>query len=462
MNTVRPRLSPQTKLDLNAMWRIAFPIMIQSLASTSVNLLDALMVGALGDAALTAVNINTQFFSRFFHIILFGLGNGGSILIAQYWGIRDTKSIRRMMGTLFTIGGAFGIVFFLIVTFIPGEIVRLYTKDAAVVGQAERFLRIQGPAFLLYPITMVFSAAHRATGRTRIPMITGSSAFLINLILNYILIFGKFGAPEMGTQGAAIGTLISRVIETILMIRLTFSGDNPCAAPVRAYFQYRKELVTKVLKSSLPVVVNEFFWGLGVNVYFSFYARISTTAAAAAAAVSPVDSFLFITICAMGDAGGVLIGNELGRGRVGRALEIARLALWVNGISAFLLGGTVVLIRNRVLAAYALTPGALEAAAAILIICGATLPVRAMNYTMIIGILRSGGDVVTCMLIDVCSVWFVGLPVTALLALTFKQPIAIVYLGVCAEWLSTFILSGLRTRSKKWLNVLTGESVKTA
>lgn len=458
MNLIALRLPQQTKNDFRAMWRIAFPIMIQSLASTSVNLLDAWMIGALGDAALTAVNINTQFFSRFFHIILFGLGNGGSILIAQYWGIQDRKRIHRIIGTLLTIGGTLGIVFFLIVTLMPGEIVRLYTKDETVINLAERFLQIQGITFLLYPISMVLSASHRATGNTRIPMITGTSAFLLNFGLNYILIFGKFGVPALGTQGAAIGTLISRVVEMILMLLLTFCGGNPCAAPVRAYFQYRKELATKVLKSSGPVVINEFFWGLGVNVYFSFYARISTTAAAAAAAISPIDAFLFITICAMGDAGGILIGNELGRGHVGRALQIARLSLWVNGLSAFFLGGAIILIRNWILSVYALTPGAIEAAAVMLIICGATLPIRAMNYTMIIGILRSGGDVVTCMLIDVCSVWLVGLPITALLSLWLRQPITVVYLGVCAEWLSTFILSGLRTRSRKWLNVLTRET----
>ena len=215
--------------------------------------------------------------------------------------------------------------------------------------------------------------------------------------------------------------------------------------------------VTKVLKRALPVVANEFFWGLGVNVYYSFYARISTTAAAAAATISPIDSFLFITICAMGDAGGILIGNELGRGRIERALQISRLSLWLNGLSVFVLGGAMILIRNRILSIYALTPGAIEAAATMLILCGVTLPIRAMNYTMIIGILRSGGDVVTCMFIDVCSVWLVGIPVTALLSVGLRQPITIVYLGVCAEWLSTFILSSLRTRSGKWLNVLTRE-----
>lgn len=457
MISVASRLSSRTKADLAALWRIAFPIMIQSLASSAVNLLDALMVGSLGDAALTAVNINTQFFSRFFHIILFGLGSGGSVLLAQYWGIRDSKSVHRIMGVMFSIGMAFGVIFFFAVTFIPGRIVRLYTHDQEVIGLAERFLRIQAPVFLFYPITMVYTAGQRATGHTRIPMLTGTSAFILNAALNYVFIFRKFGVPRLGTTGASIGTLISRVIEFALMIFLTYRLKSPCASAIREYFRFSRSLVLRTLRNVLPVLGNEFAWGAGVNVYYSFYARISTTAAAAAAAVGPFDAFLFITICAMGDAAGVLIGNELGRGRVDRALSIARLARWINGVSAIFLGVGVILLRRMLLSAYALTPEAIDAAAILLVICGAALPIRALDYTMIIGILRPGGDVIVCMLIDTLSVWIVGLPLTALLSLGFKFPITIVYLGMVGEWLSTFVFAGLRVRSRKWANVLTGE-----
>lgn len=451
------RLSTQTKTDLAALWRIAFPIMIQSLASSAVNLIDALMVGSLGDVSLTAVNINTQFFSRFFLIILLGLGSGGSVLIAQYWGIRDSKSVHRIMGVMFSIGMTFGVVFFFAVTLIPDRIVRLYTHDQEVIRLAEIFLRLQAPVFLFHPITMVYTAGQRATGHSRIPMLTGTSAFILNALLNYVFIFGKFGAPRLGTTGASIGTLISRAVEFALMIFLTYRLKSPCSSALREYFSFNRDLVRRTLRNVLPVLGNELAWGSGVNVYYSFYARISTTAAAAAAAVGPFDAFLFITVCAMGDAAGVLIGNELGKGRVDRALSIARLARWINGVSAIFLGMGIILLRRWLLSAYALTPEAIESAAVLLVICGAAFPIRALDYTMLIGILRPGGDVVVCMLIDALSIWLVGLPLTALLSLGFKFPITIVYLGMVGEWLSTFVFGGLRIRSRKWANVLTGE-----
>ena len=231
-----PRLSAETRQDISALWRIAYPIMIQSAATTAVNLLDALMVGALGDAALTAVNIHTQFFSRLFHVILFGLGSGGSVFIAQYWGIRDKKTIHRIMGVLLTIGASLGALFFTGVVLIPDRIIRFYTNDPAVIRMAGEFLRFQAPVFLFYPVTMVFSAGNRSTGFTRIPMLTGTSAFLVNLSLNYVLIFGKLGAPALGTKGAAIATMISRFVEITLMIALTFRFGTPAAAKIREYF----------------------------------------------------------------------------------------------------------------------------------------------------------------------------------------------------------------------------------
>ena len=137
-----PRLSAETRQDISALWRIAYPIMIQSAATTAVNLLDALMVGALGDAALTAVNIHTQFFSRLFHVILFGLGSGGSVFIAQYWGIRDKKTIHRIMGVLLTIGASLGALFFTGVVLIPDRIIRFYTNDPAVIRMAGENKRV--------------------------------------------------------------------------------------------------------------------------------------------------------------------------------------------------------------------------------------------------------------------------------------------------------------------------------
>ncbi len=452
-----PRLSAETRQDISALWRIAYPIMIQSAATTAVNLLDALMVGALGDAALTAVNIHTQFFSRLFHVILFGLGSGGSVFIAQYWGIRDKKTIHRIMGVLLTIGASLGALFFTGVALIPDRIIRFYTNDPAVIRMAGEFLRFQAPVFLFYPVTMVFSAGNRSTGFTRIPMLTGTSAFLVNLSLNYVLIFGKLGAPALGTKGAAIATMISRFVEITLMIALTFRFGTPAAAKIREYFVFRRALVVKVLKKSLPVLINETLWGSGVNVYYSLFAQISTVAAAAAAAVSPIDALLFITICALGDACAVLIGNELGRGGIAHARRLADLARWLNGTSAALLGLVLFLVRDRILSFYALSPEALKAASGLLMICALSVPIRALGYTMMIGILRSGGDVIFCMLADSLSIWLAGIPTTALLTHGFHFPITVVYLGMAAEWVTTATVCTFRVRSGKWANVLTGE-----
>lgn len=441
--------------DLTAMWRIAFPIMIQSLASTSVNLLDALMVGSLGDAALAAVNANTQFFSRFFHVILFGLGTGGGILIAQYWGVRDKKRIHQIMGIMLAIGAFLGIVFTVLTISIPETIIRFYSHDPEVIRLGVSYMKILSLTFFFYPFTMIFSSAHRSTGFTQLPMFTGTVAFLTNLLLNWLLIFGKFGFPRLGSDGAAIGTLAARLVEVILMIGITYRKKFPAAGKLQDFVHKDIPLIKNTMTRTLPVILNEAVWGTGINIYYAFYGRISTVAAAATAAVAPIDSFLFLAIWGLGDACGVLVGNELGRKKFDRAKRIARLAQKVNFICGLIFGAIVLALRSIILSAYSLSPEAISAATSILLICCLTLPIRALNYTYVIGILRSGGDVVFCMLLDLLSQWLVGIPMTALLATTFAQPVEIVYLGLAGEELSKFFFAVKRYRSGKWINSLT-------
>lgn len=435
-------------------WFVAVPLILQNAISASVNLIDSLMIGSLGDVALGSVNIGNQFYFYFFNMLIFGFVSGGAILNAQYWGTRDIKNFHRVMGIQFIGCAIVGITFASVTALIPDRILALYTKDPEVIRTGATYLSTLSFSYLLLPITTLFSSAHRCTGNTRIPMMISGFSLLSKVILSWFLIFGNFGFPEMGVKGAAIGTLIARSAECLLLISITYIKRYPVAASPKNMFDFRKKITVSALKNMIPVTINEGIWGLGTNVYSSIYANISTASIAAVGAVNPIDNFMFMIFLGVGDACGILIGNLLGRSEKEKAYEYGKRSVTLSFLLAVTIGLIVFLTRKSILSIYTLSPEASDFAVHILGIMAACLWARTTSYTLIIGILRAGGDVRFCLVVDSGSSWLIGIPIAYSLAFIFHQPISIVYFGVMMEELFKCGILLSRFTSKKWLNNL--------
>jgi len=267
--------------------RVALPIALQSLISSSLNLLDNLMVGSLGEVELAAVGLSTQLF--FVHLgVMFGFASGSAAFMAQFWGKQDTKSIRKVIGVAMTICFGVSMLFFLPAVLIPEKVLRLFTDIPEAIDLGKVFIRIAAISFLTISITFPLSAALRTTQQTSIPLKISAVVFSTNTVLNYFLIFGNFGAPAMGVEGAAVATAISRILELLLYFYVVFIRKNIIAGRMRDFFGWHRPLVVRILVTAIPVMINETMWSLGMATYNAAYGRMGVTEFAAIQASSTV------------------------------------------------------------------------------------------------------------------------------------------------------------------------------
>lgn len=435
------------------LWVIALPLVLQQAITASVNLIDTLMVGSFGDASLAAVNLSNQFYF-FFNMIIYGTVGGGAILNAQFWGKKDRENMYRVMGLQFIGCACIGLTFATLALTIPEKILGLYSKDEAVIAIGANYLRTLAPSYLLYAIGQVYCSAMRCSGNTRIPMLVSCAALLINITLNYLLIFGKLGFPRLGITGVAIATLTARAFEFVLYLSFTYLGHLPVAAPLRSMFSFNGALTRLTLKKMVPVAINEGIWGLGTNVYAAIYAGISTISIAAYGAVSPIDSLAFTIFTGIGDALGIIVGNALGAKKPGKAYEYGKRTTILSFCLSLLIGGVILICRYPILSIYNLSPEATSYAAVILTIMACSFWARTTNYTIFMGALRAGGDTTFCLMMDAGIMWLVGIPTAWVLANVFHLPVTIVYLAVMLEEAIKFFLIVHRFRSKKWVTDL--------
>ncbi|MBP7757360.1 MAG: MATE family efflux transporter [Anaerolineaceae bacterium] len=442
------------RLYLKSLISIAVPIMIQNLVTAALNAIDVIMIGQMGETAVASVGLANQitFLANF---LIFGITSGSAVFAAQFWGKRDVPSIRRVVGAavLMSVGGA--LIFSVFAVGFPNAALSIYTEDSAVIELGGRYLSIVGFSYPFLAITLSFGSILRSSGRVRIPVFCSVIAIILKTGLSYLLIFGKLGFPEMGIPGAALGTLVARIVETTLVLILTYSRRTPAAASLADLFHFQSSFWKPFLKTALPVVVNETFWSLGISVYNLIYARIGTEAVAAVNITATIESLAFVVFIGISNACGILVGNKIGAGEEQTAFTYARRTLIIATIGALLMGLVIMLFADHVLAFYRVSPEVKEYARRILLVISLTLWIRINNMTIIVGILRSGGDTRFGLILDVGTVWLVGIPMAAVGAFVFHLPVYYVYPLVMMDELTKCIIGWFRVFSRKWINNLT-------
>ena len=231
--------------------RIATPIAIQGVVSATLMMIDNIMVGFLGETELAAVGVGSQLFTVHY-LVLFGILSGSATFMAQFYGTRDMANIRKVIGFDFTLLAGLGAFFFILTVGITGTILSIYTEDQAVKALAAQYVRINAVSFLLLAFSAPLEMAFKATQQVRIPMIVSAAVFITNITVNYMFIFGKFGAPALGVAGAAIGTLSARIVEVALNGYFGFRSGNEFRGSIRSFFGWDPELIRRVIKNATP------------------------------------------------------------------------------------------------------------------------------------------------------------------------------------------------------------------
>ena len=454
----------QPKGFYRGVFALMIPIVLQNIITQTVTLADTVMVGMLGEQYLAAVTLAaTPMF--IFMIFTFGVQSGAGILVSQYWGKGNTDAINRVLGV--------GLFFSMTITFsaaiilsaYPQQILNLVTNDTYLVGLGAPYARITGFATALNAISMIYISCQRSMENARLGVIVLAASALFNVFGNWVLIFGKFGLPAFGIRGAAIATLISRMIEVVIIIIYAMK-DKRLPLKIKMLLKPGMLIFKDFVKYSLPVLVNEALWGLGAMLFPVIYGHMTGAATILAAynIAGNLERLFAVATFASGAATAVIIGRELGAGRKDNIESVARslimLGLILGACScAILLFVRFTLLVPVVFPLFDLSREASSNAAVMLTILACAMPIRTLTFTMGIGILRGGGDVKALMYIDVGSLYFAGLPMAAITGLVLGADIGIVYSAVLAEDVIKGILLYFRYRSKKWINDVTRENI---
>lgn len=439
---------------------LAIPIILQNLITTSMGLLDTFMVGMLGETPLAAVTLaNIPIFVE--QLMIFGFQSGSSVLISQFYGKKDEDSINQVLGIAMYISGGLTLLFGCVMYFFPLEFMGLFGNDAVVVALAAKYTKVVAFSIFFGGLSEVYIAAHRSMANPKLGLYVLAASVLSNTFFNWVFIFGKLGAPAMGVEGAALATLMARVLQFLIAVgHMAFNKRfrirpaqlfRPSGAMMRRYIHY-----------ATPVLFNETFWGLGTALYPTIMGHMAGSQAILAAfgISGNIEKLATSLVFAVGATTAIIIGNEIGAGRrdtvyeVGLALNmVAFLVGLVTGL--VMIGLTFAFFRPIVYPFFHLSEQAADIAAMMSVVTFAFLSLRSFNTTNVVGVLRGGGDVRVASAIDLSSLWLVSLPLAALSGLVFKWGILAVCLCISLDNVIKFFFGMHRLRSGAWIRDVT-------
>ena len=429
---------------------IAVPIALQNMLNTITNLIDTMMIGKLGASSIAAVGLANKYFFVF-SLFIFGICSGSGILAAQFWGSGDKGNIRKVLGLSSIIAMAGAGLFFIPAFFNPEFVMRIFTTSEVSQEIGAVYLKI---ACLSYPficLSNVIVAMLRAVNKVKTPVVTSFVAIIINIVLNYVLIFGHFGAPELGVAGAAIATLSARIVELILLMFAILSKNSIFRAPIREFIGWNKAFLNSFVVNATPVILNEFMWGLGTTLYSVAYGRMGDDAVAAITIATTIQDIVIVLWAGLSAATAVILGNYLGAGKLEKAEDYSLKFFTLSFALSIFAMIFIYIIRGPIISAYSITPEVADLVKkCIMVFIIYTIP-KMHNYILIVGILRSGGDTRMCLFLDTSGVWLIGVPLAFLGALVWKLPIYLVYALVLSEEIYKFIVGTYRYTQKKWL-----------
>ena len=435
------------------MRRLALPIIAQQFMFSMLNMVGVVFVGQKGETAVAAVGLAGQA-AFLLNLVTFGVVSGAAMFTAQFWGRKDVVNLRRVLGMSMGLAFVAALIFLSISQFAPEAFLRIYSKDPAVIALGINYMRIFSWSFLITSISSSYAMVMRSTGDVKTPTYIGTGALALNTFLSYSLIFGKFGMPELSINGAAVATVISRVLECAILLIVVYARKSPVAASLRELTDLNAAFMGRVLRPMLPVILNELLWSLGITTYSVIYGHMGTDALAAVSIVSSIEQVAFVVFIGISNATSVLVGNRIGAGREEEAHLYAGRSIGLGVVGGLLMGVLLQLLKAPILSLYNVSPEVIYNASLLMNVASLFLWIRVNNMTIVVGILRAGGDTKFSLFVDGVIIWLVGVPLAALGAFVFHLPVYWVAVCVMSEEVTKWFFGISRYRSRKWINNL--------
>ena len=444
------------KVFMRTLLTLAIPIILQNLISFSVSMADSVMLGFVGQDEMASVTLaNSAFFV--INLIIFGFQSGESVMISQYWGKKDSKSISRILGVAWGCVLAVTISFSVFAIFNPYGIMRLFTNEAHLIEVGAKYVRAVAIAYPINAFNSLYIAAHRSMENTKLGLYVFASSAVINLLGNYIFIFGKFGAPQLGVIGAAVGTVFARIVEFTIIIIYIFANKH-FRIDFGALFRPGINMMKDFIRYAMPVICNETLWGMGFSTLTAIYGRLGSDVVAGLTICRTTENVFNVAAMALGNASTVIIGKQLGAGDKERVTDTAKKLFTVTVLTSFVSISLLLGLGKTVIGIFGFGEPTSTIAFSIMCVYAVRMIPQNITMTMIVGVLRGGGDTRFAAFLDVVPLWAISVASAAFLAFVVKAPYIYVFLPNFIEDCVKIFIGFRRFRSGKWINNITREA----
>lgn len=437
---------------------ITIPIALQNLITFATNMMDTVMLGRADNTGtfLSASSLANQPFF-ILSLVCSGLAGASTVLSAQYWGKRDTASIRSIFSIVLKVAFVLSLLMALAVLLFPRTIMGLYSNNNEIIEAGISYLKILGFAYVLFGLSNTMICCIRSIELVKISVVVNITSFCTNVFLNWVLIFGHLGAPALGIRGAAIATLTARIAEFIITFTYIFFIDKRLKFRPKHLLLMNKVFAVDLFKHGLPVFINEVMWSLGITVQAAVLGHIAYSAGdpvAANSIASTVQQLSTVVIFGIANAAGIIIGKSIGSGNIERARLEASTLKYLSYVVGVIACGVILLLKNFVVDFYTVGEETKILAHQLMItIAFITIGVSVSSIS-IVGILRGGGDTRFCMVMETIALWFIATPL-AILASFLQMPVPVVLIMMKIDEPLKSIVTVIRINSGKWVKSLT-------
>lgn len=434
--------------------RITLPIAGQNLIMVGISLADTMMVGRLGDVQLSAVALANQI-GFVLQLLLFGLASGGNVLIAQFWGKGDVRSIHKVMTVMYRILAVATVMFTIVALFFSRSVMSIFTTSPDVIETGASYLRIVGLGYIINCIGAASLMVLRSVGTVKISLAVYIVSLFTNIFFNWVFIFGNLGMPALGVRGAAIATVIARVAEFTIILVFLARYEKLIQYRVKMFFERKLGILRNFVQNALPVVINEFLWGMGASVIAVIIGRMGTEFTAANSICSVLMQFVSVGMFGAGNASAVIIGNTVGSGRYQLAKTRANLLIFLSFVLGLFAMAIMLILKGPILLLYNISDVAKGYANQMMTVHAFISLFQSFTIVALIGVLRGGGDGRFVAYVDVLTIWLVAIPLGFLSGHVWGWAVPAVYAMIKCDELLKPILTLPRLLRGKWVKDVT-------
>ena len=447
------RLFVKEKSFYKLILSIAVPVVLQNMITIGVNIMDTLMLGNYGEIQLSASSLANEFIN-IYHIMCMGMSMGAAVLTAQYYGAGNNPSLKKIVTIVLRMGLVIAAAFTVVTLLFPEELMRLYTPDEAVIEKGVLYFRISAVTYVLLGVSLILTNILRTVHQVRFPLVLSIVTFFVNVFFNWVFIYGRMGAPEMQIEGAALGTVIARLVECGSLVTYFFVFDKRIGYRIKDFFMKCGDHVRVYITYAIPVMVSDTLLALGNSAVSIIMGHIGASFVAANSIISQTVRLSTVFNQGLSSASSVITGNTLGKGERDKAYHQGVTFLCLSILIGLAAAVIILLISPLLVESFNITQETKDIAYQLMASVSVMMVFQTVQSVLTKGVLRGGGDTRFLMLADILFLWLASIPLGYLCGLVWHLSPFWIYAALKIDWVIKSVWCIFRLRSKKWIRVV--------